>query len=52
LTPAIRDAWAKRKRPTLHGLIFDVGTDKLREVVSSIDSAGTVTSKLSHSAFI
>lgn len=38
-TPTVRDAWAKAKRPLLHGLVYDVKTGHLRSIVEGIDGA-------------
>lgn len=52
LTPTIRDAWARGRRPILHGLMFDIGTGYLREIVGGIDGTDAVAAKLAHSAFV
>jgi carbonic anhydrase len=37
-TPVIQQAWAKGKRPLLHGLVYDLEAGILREVATGIDS--------------
>ncbi|MCU0627003.1 MAG: carbonic anhydrase [Gemmatimonadaceae bacterium] len=37
-TPIIQHAWAKGRRPLLHGLVYDIHTGLLREVATGIDS--------------
>jgi carbonic anhydrase len=36
-TPVIQQAWAKGRRPLLHGLVYDIHTGLLREVATGID---------------
>lgn len=36
-TPIIQNAWAKGKRPLLHGLVYDIHTGLLREIATGID---------------
>ncbi|MCE2941824.1 MAG: carbonic anhydrase [Gemmatimonadota bacterium] len=36
-TPTILDAWARGRRPLLHGLVYDVSDGHLRSVVEAID---------------
>lgn len=52
LMPTILEAWARGRRPVLHGLVYDVGSGYLRELVSGIDSQAAVEEKLKASAFI
>lgn len=52
LTPTIRDAWGRGRRPIIHGLVLDIGTGKLKEIVSGVDGPDMVRAKLSHSAFV
>ncbi|BAH39387.1 MAG TPA: carbonic anhydrase [Gemmatimonas aurantiaca] len=37
-TPVIQNAWAKGRRPLLHGLVYDLNIGILKEVATSIDS--------------
>jgi carbonic anhydrase len=37
-TPVIQQAWAKGRRPLLHGLVYDIHVGLLREVATAIDS--------------
>jgi carbonic anhydrase len=37
-TPCIQHAWAKGRRPQLHGLVYDLNTGLLRELATGIDS--------------
>jgi carbonic anhydrase len=37
--PPIQHAWAKGRRPLLHGLVYDLHTGLLRELATEIDSA-------------
>jgi carbonic anhydrase len=37
-TPVIQQAWARGKRPLLHGLVYDLQTGRLNELASEIDS--------------
>ena len=37
-TPIIQNAWAKGKRPLLHGLVYDIHEGLLREIATGIDS--------------
>ncbi|MBL0172314.1 MAG: carbonic anhydrase [Gemmatimonadaceae bacterium] len=36
-TPIVRHAWARGRRPLLHGLVYDVHDGRLRELVSGVD---------------
>ena len=36
-TPTILDAWARGRRPLLHGLVYDVSDGHLRSVVEAVD---------------
>ncbi len=36
-TPIVRHAWAKGRRPILHGLVYDLHDGQLKEVVSGVD---------------
>lgn len=36
-TPIIQNAWAKGRRPLLHGLVYDIRTGLLREIATGID---------------
>lgn len=37
-TPVIRDAWARGRRPMLHGWVYDISTGLIRGVVEQVDS--------------
>lgn len=37
-TPIIQNAWAKGKRPLLHGLVYDIHEGLLREIATGVDS--------------
>jgi carbonic anhydrase len=37
-TPVIQNAWAKGRRPLLHGLVYDIHEGVLREVATGVDS--------------
>jgi carbonic anhydrase len=37
-TPIIQEAWAKGRRPLLHGLVYDIRDGLLREIATEIDS--------------
>ncbi len=37
-TPVVQRAWAKGKRPILHGLVYDIHDGMLKEVVTGLDS--------------
>lgn len=37
-TPVIQNAWAKGKRPLLHGLVYDIREGLLREIATGVDS--------------
>jgi carbonic anhydrase len=37
-TPVIQSAWAKGKRPLLHGLVYDIHEGILREIATGVDS--------------
>lgn len=37
-TPTIRSAWARGKRPLLHGLVYGLHDGRLRELATEIDS--------------
>jgi len=37
MTPIIQNAWAKGRRPLLHGLVYDLRTGLLREIATGID---------------
>ena len=37
-TPIVQQAWAKGRRPLLHGLVYDMHTGLLRELATGIDS--------------
>ena len=39
LTPVIRQAWERGRRPALHGLIYSLQNGLLKELVHSIDSS-------------
>jgi carbonic anhydrase len=45
-TPTILDAWARGRRPLLHGLVYDVGDGHLRSVVEAIDGADKAVAQL------
>jgi carbonic anhydrase len=36
-TPVVQNAWAKGKRPLLHGLVYDIHEGLLREIATGID---------------
>ena len=36
-TPIVQNAWAKGKRPLLHGLVYDIHSGLLREIATGID---------------
>lgn len=36
-TPIIQNAWAKGRRPLLHGLVYDLNSGLLREIATGID---------------
>lgn len=36
-TPIVRHAWARGRRPILHGLVYDVHDGRLKELVSGVD---------------
>jgi carbonic anhydrase len=36
-TPIIQNAWAKGKRPLLHGLVYDIHEGLLREIATGVD---------------
>lgn len=36
-TPIIQSAWAKGKRPLLHGLVYDINEGLLREIATGVD---------------
>ncbi len=38
-TPTIRDAWARGKRPYLHGWVYDISNGLIQTVVENVDSA-------------
>jgi carbonic anhydrase len=37
-TPVIQNAWAKGRRPLIHGLVYDIHEGILREIATGIDS--------------
>jgi carbonic anhydrase len=37
-TPTIRDAWARGKRPMLHGWVYDIANGLIQNVVECVDS--------------
>lgn len=37
-TPVIQNAWAKGRRPLLHGLVYDINEGILREIATGVDS--------------
>jgi carbonic anhydrase len=37
-TPVIQNAWAKGRRPLLHGLVYDIHEGLLREIATGVDS--------------
>lgn len=45
-TPIVRAAWQRHRRPTLHGLVYDVSDGLLRAVVSGVDSPERAKSEL------
>jgi carbonic anhydrase len=42
--PVIRDAWARGRRPILHGLVYDIRTGLLKELATRIDGADRIQS--------
>lgn len=38
-TPVVQRAWARGRRPILHGLVYDIQDGLLKELVSGLDSA-------------
>lgn len=38
-TPTIRDAWARGKRPYLHGWVYDISNGLIQTVVENVDTA-------------
>lgn len=42
-TPVVQHAWAKGRRPILHGLVYDVHDGLLKELVSSVDGEDKAT---------
>jgi carbonic anhydrase len=38
-TPTIRDAWARGRRPLLHGWVYDISNGLIQTVVENVDSA-------------
>jgi carbonic anhydrase len=37
LTPVVRQAWDKGRRPLLHGLVYSIGNGRLKELVRGVD---------------
>jgi carbonic anhydrase len=52
LTPTVREAWKRGRRPILHGLKLDIGTGLIHEIVSGIDGPEAMKAKLGRSAFV
>lgn len=36
-TPIVRHAWARGRRPTIHGIVYDINDGLIKEVVSGVD---------------
>ncbi len=47
-TPLIRDAWARGKRPMLHGWVYDISNGFIHAVVESVDSEAKAEELLPH----
>ena len=37
LTPIVRQAWEKGRRPMLHGLVYSIANGQLKELVRAVD---------------
>jgi len=37
LTPVVRQAWERGRRPQLHGLVYSIGNGRLKELVTGVD---------------
>jgi carbonic anhydrase len=47
-TPLIRDAWARGKRPMLHGWVYDISNGLIHSVVEQVDSEAKAEELLPH----
>ncbi len=47
-TPLIRDAWARGKRPMLHGWVYDISNGLIHAVVEQVDSEAKAEELLPH----
>ena len=47
-TPIIRDAWARGKRPMLHGWVYDISNGLIHSVVEQVDSEAKAEELLPH----
>ena len=37
LTPVIRNAWERGRRPLLHGLVYSLADGRLKELIQGVD---------------
>ncbi len=51
-TPVIRDAWARGRRPIIHGVVYDIRTGLLKEVVARVDGEDKIGAILADTAAI
>lgn len=51
-TPVIRDAWARGRRPIIHGVVYDIRTGLLKEVVARVDGEDKISAILADTAAI
>ncbi len=47
-TPTVRDAWARGKRPMLHGWVYDIASGLIQNVVECVDSVKKAEEMLPH----
>ena len=47
-TPSVQRAWAKGRRPLLHGLVYDLNDGLLRELVRGVDSEAAADALARH----
>lgn len=47
-TPLIREAWARGKRPMLHGWVYDISNGLIHSVVEQVDSEAKAEELLPH----